>query len=304
MFCSEKHHLEDTCEEFMKKSFKERKNFFFRKRLCLGCASKTDHRIANCKHKKVCKICSKPHPTCLHQEKEKLSEEENEKQVSNGTSSGINVCSLQDQQDGRDHAMIVPVWVRPEGESSNEILQYAVLDDQSNVGFVSKSLCDKLNLQGQPTELLLTTVHERNAKVQSNRVCGLEILDFHQEHVVKLPVAFTHENIPANRSQIPKPEILQQWKHLSPIADQLMPYDLDIEISLLIGNNCTRVIRPREVIAGGEDEPYAQRSLLGWGVIGRVCKSVLKSDSCRGVCHKVTATETYQHFVSQQRQKK
>ena len=93
LFCSEKHHL-DTCEEFMKKSFKERKNFFFQKRLCLGCASKTDHIIANCKHKKVCKICSKPHPTCLHQEKEKLSEEENEKQVSNCTSSCINVCSL------------------------------------------------------------------------------------------------------------------------------------------------------------------------------------------------------------------
>ena len=76
-----------------------------------------------------------------------------------------------------------------------------------------------------------------------------------------------------------------------------MPYDPDIEISLLIGNNCTRVIRPREVIAGGEDERYAQISLLGWGVIGRVCKSVLKSDSCRGVCQKVTATEIYQHFV-------
>ena len=233
----------------------------------------------------------------MHQEKETFSEEENEKQVSNGTSSCINVCSLQDQQDGRDHAMIVAVWVTPEGESSNEILQYAVLDDQSNVGFVSESLSDKLNLQGQPTELLLTTVHEPNAKVQSNWVCGLEILDFHREHVVKLPVAFTCENIPANRSQIPKPEVLQQWKHLSPIADQLIPYDPDIEISLLIGNNCTRVIRPKEVIAGGEDEPYTQRSLLGWGVIGRVCKSVLKSDSCRGVCHKVTATETYQHFV-------
>ena len=76
-----------------------------------------------------------------------------------------------------------------------------------------------------------------------------------------------------------------------------MPYDPDIEISLLIGNNCTRVIRPREVIPGGEDEPYAQRSLLGWEVIGRGCKSISKSDSCRGVCHKVTATETYQHFV-------
>ena len=175
---------------------------------------------------------------------------------------------------------------------ANEILQYAVLHDQSNVGFVSKCLRNKINLQGQPAEILLTIVHQCNAKVQSNRVCGLEILDFHREHVVKLPVAFTRENLPVNRSQIPKPEVIRQWKHLSPSADQLMPYDPDIEISLLIGNNCTRVIRPSEVIAGGEDETYAQRSLFGWGVIGRVYKSVLKSDSCRGVFHKATATDT------------
>ena len=30
LFCSEKHHL-DTCEQFMKKSFKERKNFSFKR---------------------------------------------------------------------------------------------------------------------------------------------------------------------------------------------------------------------------------------------------------------------------------
>ena len=110
LFCSEKHHL-DTCKEFMKKSFKERKNLFFQTRLCPGCASKIDHRIANCKHKKVFKICSKPHTACLHQENGKHSEEEIEKQVGNGTSSCINVFSLQDQEDGKDHTMIVPVWV-------------------------------------------------------------------------------------------------------------------------------------------------------------------------------------------------
>ena len=36
--------------------------------------------------------------------------------------------------------MIVTVWVRPVGESEKEILQYAVLDDHSNVSFVSETL--------------------------------------------------------------------------------------------------------------------------------------------------------------------
>ena len=81
-----------------------------------------------------------------------------------------------------------------------------------------------------------------------------------------------------------------------PIVETLMPYDSTLEISLLIRSNCPSVVRPREVIAGGEDDPYGQRSLLSWGVIGRVCKSPLR-DEDKGVCNKTVAAETYQHFV-------
>ena len=41
---------------------------------------------------------------------------------------------------------------------------------------------------------------------------------------------------------------------------------------ILIGNNVLRVMPLREIIAGGEDEPYAQKSNLGWGLIGMVCQ--------------------------------
>ena len=70
-----------------------------------------------------------------------------------------------------------------------------------------------------------------------------------------------------------------------------------MEISLVIGYNCPRVVRPREIIAGGEDDPFGQRSLLGWGVIGSVCKFPNKDDSDKGVCNKLIATETHQHFA-------
>lgn len=34
------------------------------------------------------------------------------------------------------------------------------------------------------------------------------------------------------------------WPHLTPIADQLMPYREDVEVGLLIGTNCTCAIKP------------------------------------------------------------
>ena len=77
--------------------------------------------------------------------------------------------------------------------------------------------------------------------------------------------------MPASQSQVPRSEVVREWNHLRPLAEKLMPFDPNLEISLLIGNNCPRVVRPREILAGGEDDPYGQRSLLGWGVVGKVC---------------------------------
>ena len=193
--------------------------------------------------------------------------------------------------------MIVPVWVRQVSQPSREVLQYAVLDDQSNVSFLSQSLCEKLNLEGPPTDLLLTTVQEGNVHVPSNRICGVEVLDFRREHAVRLPMMFKRDIIPASRSQIPKASVARKWEHLRPIADELMPYNPSVEISLLIGNNCPTIVRPREVLVGGEDDPYGQRSLMGWGIIGKVCKTVGEDNSGEGTCNKVVVKETHEHFA-------
>ncbi len=43
---------------------------------------------------------------------------------------------------------------------------------------------------------------------------------------------------------------------------------LDCEIGLLIGYNCSQALLPRDVLRGNEDQPFAQRSVLGWSIIG------------------------------------
>ena len=74
-----------------------------------------------------------------------------------------NVCTIPEQEGGSDHAMIVPVWVRQVDETSKEVMQYAVLDDQSNVSFVSQSLYEKLNLPS-----LSYTLPNENAALSYN----------------------------------------------------------------------------------------------------------------------------------------
>ena len=67
---------------------------------------------------------------------------------------------LPDQGGRFDHTLIVPVSVTPVGQPEKEIVQYAVLDDHSNVSFVSQTLSKRFNLEGPSTELLLTTMQE------------------------------------------------------------------------------------------------------------------------------------------------
>lgn len=140
--------------------------------------------------------------------------------------------------------MIVPVWVRPEGDPSKEILQYAVLDDQSNVSFITRKLCNSLGLQGTPATLSLTTMQDADVAEDTNRVSGVEVLDYHKEHTIKLPALYAWKQISADPSQIPKPEVAQKWDHLERIAENIIPYQPGIEISLLIGSNCPQAIRP------------------------------------------------------------
>lgn len=145
--------------------------------------------------------------------------------------------------------------------------------------------------------LLRNASHLPSQRTNTRQICGLEVLDYHRECVVKMPAAFTRERVSANRSQIPKPEVAREWQHLEPIADKLTPYHPDAEISILIGNNCPNAIRPREIVASEDDEPYAQRTVLSWGVIRRVCKSRDEESGERGVCNIVAASEIHSRFA-------
>ncbi|XP_041485622.1 uncharacterized protein LOC121431909 [Lytechinus variegatus] len=277
-FCERDHHIED-CDDFAQNSIHVKKAFFRKKMICLGCGGTDDHFVRNCQERKSCKLCGKMHLTCLHYDQNKPDTAE----LQEGTSHCTSVCLTPDQ-DGRDHSMIVPVWVRHVDRPSEETLEYAILDDQSNVSFVSKRLCKKLDVKGEKTNLLLTTMHQ-TGKIESERIKGLEVLDFNKENVIQLPTTLSRDSLPASRSQIPKPEVVKQWDHLNSVASKMMPYRKDVEVSLLIGNDCTRAVRPREIISGNEDDPYAQRSLLGWGVVGRVRKTPgeLKSATCNKI---------------------
>ena len=145
-------------------------------------------------------------------------------------------------------------------------------------------------MNGPQVQLRLSMVLAEEV-ITCTRINGLVVQGLKEEASFPLPGAYSGEDIPARRSQIPRPETARNWPHLAPIADQLMPYRDDIEVGLLIGTNCTRAIKPKEVIPGNDDDPYAKKTALDWGVIGVVDPNKSEEDDSLCSCHRIVSFE-------------
>ena len=165
------------------------------------------------------------------------------------------------------HSLIVPVWLHHQDSPDKKIMVYALLDDQSDACFIKQGTLEKLGVDGPEVNLKLSTVLAEET-ITSQKITGLVVRGVQEETDILLPRTYTRRIIPARRSQIPRPETARKWPHLRRMADCLMPYRDNMDVGLLLGINCASAIKPREVIPGNDNDPYAKRTALGWGVIG------------------------------------
>ena len=137
----------------------------------------------------------------------------------------------------------------------------------SDAYFVTKKILQKLAISGPQVQLKLSTVLGEDL-VTSQKINDLVVRGLIENQEVMLPKTYSRKEIPAKRGQIPRPETVKEWLHLKRIEEHLLPYQHDAYVGLLIGANCTKAIKPRDVIPGADDDPYTVRTTLGWGVIG------------------------------------
>jgi len=163
------------------------------------------------------------------------------------------------------NSMIVPVWLHHKSEEQKKVLVYA-LRDQSVIYFIENSTLGKLGIGGTKVQLRLATMNGEQT-VTCSKTCGLIVKGVFENRDVPLPHTYSREIIPCRRDQIPRPETAREWPHLERIVEKQMPYNGDVEVGLLIGLSC---IKPKEIITGNDNDPYAKRTDLGWGIAGKV----------------------------------
>ena len=301
--CSGSHYLDD-CKLFLSKSVSERKGLAVEKGLCFACL-KGKHPSKYCKSRLQCKVCSKLHPTSLHGDL-RSKRQDDKVAVSANQAPTLSKPTIEHQSTvgaaighgcNSQCSMVVPVYVSHESDPNNEILVYALLDTQSDTTFVLDSTCAQLDVAGVPTRLSLSTMFAENSVVSSSKVSGLIVRGFDGKETIHLPIAFTRHIIPANRSHIPTPEVAKKWPHLRHIADELVPLQ-NCEIGLLIGYNCARALTPREVVPADDNGPFAQKTDLGWGLVGITGDWEDTVGDAIGLSHRVCTMQIPEPLVS------
>ncbi|XP_064647084.1 uncharacterized protein LOC135499944 [Lineus longissimus] len=275
--CCEEVHMLDDCPVFLAKTLEDRKQFVKANRLCFSCMKKA-HQAKDCKRRSKCKKCERTHPTALHDETRFIQVnsmvkdsglKEDKTERASVKHSGINHVGGCDSASVSKSSMIVPVWVSHEDRPEYEILSYAMLDTQSDTTFVLENTRKTLGLVGTKSHLSLSTMSRENEIIETVKVKGLVVRGMNSDLKINLPPSFSRDVMPMNREHIPTPEIANVWPHLTRIASELPPLQ-DCNVALLIGYNCPQALAPREVIALSANAPYAQRTDLGWGIVGTV----------------------------------
>ncbi|XP_023204623.1 uncharacterized protein LOC111611627 [Xiphophorus maculatus] len=313
IFCEKQNHGIQKCWKFNEKPVQERLKFVQTKKLCFGCLQ-PGHHSKNCKRRSICETCKGKHPTCLHEDRERANRKEKSNdeyaenvKVSKPTKSKEKTehnhnVELSDEatsnrvvqgMDDMYSSTVVPVWLSTSSNPENEILVYALLDNQSDTTFIMQDKADVLETKGEPVQLKLSTLSSRNTIIPSQRLVGLQVRGFYSSKKISLPVTYSREFIPANLSHIPTPKTARAWPHLEHLAEEIAPL-IECDVGLLIGYNCPQALLPREVVSGKDDEPFAQKTDLGWSIVGCVSPCVDYGDAI-GSSHKIIMKSVKPH---------
>ena len=262
--CGENHSTEN-CEKFLSMEVAERRDTAKRKGICYKCLRK-GHLL---------KECRRNGPSLIFKRLDPPQDKAHPKKETETTP--VKSLAVDVEMEDVFHTPITEVLIHTEDDPANCVRTYALLDSQSNACFISDNLAKKMNAKTESVNLKISTVLNKNEVINSQVMHGLFIKGVNETTEVPLPPTYTRNHIPTDVNLIPKPESIKSWPHLKKIAHQLPSYNKKIEVGLLIGVNCSAALLPQQVAAAGEEEPYAIKTVLGWGILGNVSKKKRKS---------------------------
>ena len=267
---SETHSLVD-CDSFRNLGITEKRKIISDSGLCFICFG--PHFARNCGANVSCDICSGKHYTTMHRHSEsgeaesRPDRDENSDHIADTSTYCTKLCGK-----GKIACKVVQSKVIfPKGGTSREV--FCLLDDQSNQSLISSDLVDYLMIDAPIIDYKINTCAGNEEPRRGRLVKGLNIV-LRDGNIMALPPLLECDVIPQCEGEIPVPWLVEKHEHLRHIAHELPQVDESLGTHILFGRDCPEIVKVRNFLNGGAGSPWAQETILGWTVSGRLCPEV------------------------------
>jgi len=256
------------CKQFRDMRPTQRLQFVTEKKLCENCLL-GNHKTVDCRRTEVCTVngCGQRHTKFIHVNNSARSD----------SSSNVRLVNANASSSRNVHMPVVGVRVNDNLEAC------ALLDTASSNTFCSRTLIERLGVEGRPISYSLSTLRT-NENLES-RVVDLELSSLDGTECLSISNVYVVDEIPVTSSC----PIFDNFPHLK----GLQFVDRGQTVHLLIGQDNADALIPLEVRKGKRGQPFACRTLFGWSVNGpdvfglpgrKAISHFIRSDSTSEVC--------------------
>lgn len=254
-YCENNRHFLNGCENFKLLSKEQKVAWIKGQNRCWRCGR--GHHAANCTLKVLCPTCNRKHLQALH----------NVNEQSRATEEAVPASAvLYVDRPTCDNKILLKVTkvLLQNGHKSMEA--YAILDDGSERTIILQEAVQKLNLKGQPEDLVLRTVRQDTQTIHGAAVTFTVSSVAYPRKPFRIRSAFTANSLGLAEHTHPVKVLQKRYKHLAGLPLQHLH---KVKPVVLIGSDCPHLITPIEPVRlGPPGGPAAVRTRLGWTLQG------------------------------------
>ncbi|RTG81061.1 uncharacterized protein DC041_0013031, partial [Schistosoma bovis] len=141
---------------------------------------------------------------------------------------------------------------------------YALLDNGSDSTLLLSDVAKQVGISGAVTRLNISSVII-GASSQNAELTNFEIESLDKTNRIKIEGAYTIDNLPIKRAEIPPTDFQERWKHLKGVQLPTIACD---KVGLLLGVDVPEAHWVLDQRIGKPKQPYASLTMLGWALFG------------------------------------
>lgn len=313
----EGNHSTTKCFKFAKESVESRQTFVSNNNICASCLNSKDHGWRECPIQKKCGTneCWMNHNPLLHNEKrftvyahqarrtaprrQKANDGGNDRrndvaperpaperpQVEVPEHAELNLSHQSNKTQRRSAVLFKVVPIELLGENGVVIKTHVFMDDGSSLTLMDKNLFHELGLAGKSEKLTLQWTNKITRTEDSFRT-DIVLSGAKNKKVHRLTGVYTVSDLALPMQNVDANELRRHYPHLRGIPIEGM---VNVRPRILIGLSHAKLLVGTKLRCGGDNDPVAIKTLLGWTVFGRSAPSLnivaLNVEVTHRICH-------------------